>query len=107
MKKGLFLLQSHKFSTDSINGTLVYSKCDGVFKKQFPLDLEGQTIEFRCPVCNLAGEADISYKPVDERDEIDEDLTDPTRKALKSLMKVISNNMLCFCNRSPGNPALR
>jgi hypothetical protein len=45
MTKGLFLLQSHKFSTENFERTLVCSKCDEVFTKQFPLDLEGQTIE--------------------------------------------------------------
>jgi hypothetical protein len=77
MTKGLFLSQSHKFGTDSIEGTMVCSKCDEVFTKQFPLDLEGQTIEFRCPVCNFAGEADIPYKPVEEREKLDEDLIEP------------------------------
>ena len=74
MTKGLFLLQTHKFSTDNIEGTLVCSKCNEIFTKQFPLDLEGQTIDFRCPVWNFAGEADIPYKPVEEREELDEDL---------------------------------
>ena len=76
MTKGLFLLQSHKFSTENFEGTLVCSKCNEVFTRQFPLDLEGQTIEFRCPVCNFAGETDIPYKPVEEREELDEDLTE-------------------------------
>ena len=77
MTKALFLLQSHKFSTENIEGTLICSKCDEVFTKEFPLDLEGQTIEFRCPVCNFAGEADIPYKPVEEREKLDEDLIEP------------------------------
>ena len=76
MTNVLFLLQSHKFSTENIEGTLVCSKCDEVFTKQFPLDLEGQTIEFRCPVCNFVGEADIPYKPVEEREDLEEDLTE-------------------------------
>jgi hypothetical protein len=76
MRKGLFLLQSHKFSTENIEGTLVCSKCDEVFTKQFPIDVEGQTIEFRCPVCNSAGEADIPFKPVEEREQLEEDLTE-------------------------------
>jgi len=76
MTKGLFLLQSHKFSNDSIEGTLVCSKCDEVFTEQFPLGLEGETIEFKCPVCNCAGEADIPYKPVEEREELEEDFTE-------------------------------
>jgi hypothetical protein len=85
MTKGLFLLQSHKFSTDKIDGTLVCSKCDEVFTKQFPLDLEGQTIEFRCPVCNSAGEADIPYKPVEEREELEEDLTELEQEDVEEL----------------------
>jgi hypothetical protein len=85
MTKGLFLLQSHKFSTDNIEGTLVCSQCDEIFTKQFPLDLEGQTIEFRCPVCNFAGEADIPYKPVEEREELDEDLTELEQEDLEQL----------------------
>jgi hypothetical protein len=76
MTKGLFLLQSHKFTTDNIEGTLAYPKCDEAFTKQFPLDLEGQTIEFRCPVCNSAGEADIPYKPAEEREGLEQDLNE-------------------------------
>ena len=49
---------------------------EGVFAKQFALDLERQTIEFRCPVCNSTGEADIPYKPVEEREELEEDLSE-------------------------------
>jgi hypothetical protein len=85
MTKGLFLLQSHKFSSDNIEGTLVCSKCDEIFTKQFPLDLEGQTIEFRCPVCNSAGEADIPYKPGEEREELDEDLIEPEQEDVEEL----------------------
>ena len=76
MTKRLFLMQSHKFGTENFEGTMVCSKCDEAFTKQFPLDLEGQTVEFRCPVCNSAGEADIPYKPVEEREELEEDLTE-------------------------------
>ena len=36
----------------------------------------GETIEFKCPVCNCAGEADIPYKPVEEREELEEDLSE-------------------------------
>ena len=38
----IFLLQSHKFSNDNIEATLVCLKCDEVFKKDFPIDLEVQ-----------------------------------------------------------------
>jgi hypothetical protein len=85
MTKALFLLQSHKFSTDNIEGTLICSKCDEVFTKEFPLDLEGQTIEFRCPVCNFAGEADIPYRPVEEREKLDEDLIEPEEEGGEEL----------------------
>jgi len=63
----------------------VCSKCDEVFTKQFPLDLEGQTIEFRCPVCNSAGVADIPYKPVEEREELEEDLTELEQENMGAL----------------------
>ena len=70
IKNTIFRLQSHKFSTDNIQTTLVCSKCDEVFSKEFPLDLEGQTIEFKCPVCNSAGEADLPYKSAEEREDL-------------------------------------
>ena len=38
------------------------------------MDLEGQTIEFRCPVCGVSGEADLPYKTAEERDEFEDDL---------------------------------
>ena len=72
-QKSTFLLQSHKFSNDNIDATLVCLKCDEVFKKEFPVDLEGQTIQFKCPVCNAVGEADHPYKKTEERQEIEED----------------------------------
>jgi len=37
------------------------------------LDLEGQTIEFKCPVCNSSGEADLPYKSAEEREDLEED----------------------------------
>jgi phage FluMu protein Com len=82
MTNGLFLLQSHKFSPDSIEATMVCAKCDEIFAKQFPLDLEGQTIEFRCPVCNSVGEADIPFKPTEEREKIEEDLIEPEEEGV-------------------------
>ena len=72
MTNTIFRLQSHKFSTDNIQTTLVCSNVTR-FLKEFPLDLEGQTIEFKCPVCNSAGEADLPYKSAEEREELDED----------------------------------
>ena len=72
-QKSTFLLQSHKFSNDNIDATLVCLKCHEVFKKDFPVDLEGQTIQFKCPVCSSVGEADLPYKKTEERKEIEED----------------------------------
>jgi hypothetical protein len=74
MTSTLFRLQSNKFSTDNIHATLVCSKCAEVFSKEFPLDLEGQTIEFKCPVCSSAGEPDLPYKSPEERDNLELDL---------------------------------
>ena len=68
-----FRVQSHKFSQDSIQTTLVCSKCDEVFSKEFPLDLEGQTIEFKCPVCGVPGEADLLGDVVLLAFELEED----------------------------------
>src|ERR687892_1128033 len=76
LASGTFRVQSHKFSQENIQTTLVCSKCDEVFSKEFPLDLEGQTIEFKCPVCNSVGEADLPYKSAEEREELDEDIED-------------------------------
>jgi len=38
--------------------------------------LEGQTIEFKCPVCGTVGETDLPYKSAEEREELDEDIED-------------------------------
>ena len=73
MTSAMFRIQAHKFSTGNIQTTLVCSKCDKVISKEFPLDLEGQTIEFKCPVCNSTGEADLPYKSAEEREELEED----------------------------------
>ena len=72
----VFRVQSHKFSQDNIQTTLVCSKCDEIFSKEFLLDLEGQTIEFKCPVCGAPGEADLPYKSAAERQEFEEDFED-------------------------------
>ena len=76
MAEAIFRIQSHKFTQDNIEATLVCSKCDEIFSKQFLLDLEGQNIEFKCPVCQVHGEVDIPYKTAEEREEFDEDLDD-------------------------------
>lgn len=72
----IFRVQSHKFSQDNIQTTLVCSNCDQVFSKDFLLDLEGQTIEFKCTVCGTQGEADLPYKSAEEREELDETIED-------------------------------
>lgn len=70
----LFRLESNKFSIENIQATLVCSKCDEVFSKEFPVDLEGQTIEFKCPICRIPGEADLPYKSSEEKENFDLDL---------------------------------
>lgn len=70
----LFRLRSNKFSTENIQSTLVCSKCGEVFSKEFPVDLEGQTIEFKCPICGSDGETDLPYKSPEERENLDLDL---------------------------------
>jgi Zn finger protein HypA/HybF involved in hydrogenase expression len=74
MTSSLFTLESNKFSTENIQATLICSKCREVFAKEFPLDLEGQTIEFKCPVCSSPGQADLPYKSSEERENLDLDL---------------------------------
>lgn len=74
MTSSLFRLESNKFTAENIQATLVCSKCDEVFTKEFPVDLEGQTIEFKCPVCFSAGEADLPFKSSEEREKLDLDI---------------------------------
>lgn len=74
MTSTVFMLESNKFSTNSIEATLLCPKCNEVFSKEFPLDLEGQTIEFKCPVCNSAGEADLPYSSPEEKENFELDL---------------------------------
>jgi phage FluMu protein Com len=74
MTSTVFILESNKFSTDSIEATLLCPKCNEVFSKEFLLDLEGQTIEFKCPVCNSAGEADLPYRSPEEKENFELDL---------------------------------
>jgi len=74
MVKPLFLLQSHKFSSDNIETTMVCSICDEAFRKEFPIDLEGQITEFKCPICDKSGEADLPYRANEEKELIEEDL---------------------------------
>lgn len=74
MTKTLYLLQSHKFGNENLEGTLVCPKCNQVFKKEFPLDLEGQITELKCPVCNSASEADLPSKALEQQEEFEGDL---------------------------------
>jgi len=80
MVNTIFRVQSHKFSQENIQTTLVCSNCDEVFTKEFLLDLEGQTIEFKCPVCGNLAEADIPYKTAEEREEFEEDFDEITEE---------------------------
>ena len=74
MTKTLYLLQSHKFGNENIEATLVCPKCDEVFIKEFPLDLEGQITEFKCPVCSSASEAHLPSKGLEQQEEFEGDL---------------------------------
>ena len=74
MTKTLYLLQSHKFDNENIQATLVCPKCNEAFKKEFPLDLEGQITEFKCPVCSSASEADLPSKGIEQQEEFEGDL---------------------------------
>ena len=76
MTRNLYIVKSHKFTNDNVEATFVCPKCDGVFIKDFPLDLEGQIIEFKCPVCKSSNEADLPYKKIDEREELARDAID-------------------------------
>ena len=74
MTKTLYLLQSHKFGNENIQATLACPKCEEVFKKEFPLDLEGQITEFKCPVCSSKSEADLPSKGIEQLEEFEGDL---------------------------------
>jgi hypothetical protein len=50
------------------------SKMRRDFQKEFPLDIEGQITEFKCPVCNSASEADLPSKGIEEQKEFEGDL---------------------------------
>ena len=74
MTKSLYLLQTHKFGNENIEATLACPKCEEIFKKEFPLDLEGQITEFKCPVCNSASEADLPARGIEAQEEFEGDL---------------------------------
>ena len=76
MTRNLYILESHKFTNDNVEATFVCPKCDGVFIKGFPLDLEGQIIEFKCPVCKSSNEADLPYKKIDAREDLERGIVD-------------------------------
>ena len=71
-----FILEASKFSQDNLQTTLVCANCTEVFQKEFPIELEGVTAEFKCPVCNSVGEADLPYKVADEPEKLQADLLD-------------------------------
>ena len=50
------------------------------FQKEFPLDIEGQITEFKCPVCNSASEADLPSKGIEEQKEFEGDLYEVGRR---------------------------
>jgi hypothetical protein len=74
MTKTLYLLQSYKFGNENIEATLACPKCEEIFKKEFPLDLEGQITEFKCPVCNFDSEADLPSRGLEQKEEFEGDL---------------------------------
>ena len=76
MTRNLYIVESHKFTNDNVEATFVCPKCDEVFIKDFPLDLEGQIIEFKCPVCRSSNEADLPYKQIDKRENLEAYITD-------------------------------
>ena len=49
-------------------------KCQEIFSKEFQLDHESQTIEFKRPVCFSGGEADLPYKNPEEKENLELDL---------------------------------
>lgn len=70
-----FEVERVKFGQEDIPTTLGCLKCGEVFQKEFPLDLEGQVVRFKCPVCHTLGEADLPYKESsDEPVKLEEDL---------------------------------
>jgi hypothetical protein len=87
MSSTVFKLQSNKFSTDSIRTSLACPKCQEIFSKEFPLDLEGQTIEFKCPVCLSGGESDLPYKNPEEKENLDWILMWLKRKLVEKNMR--------------------
>ena len=68
-------MQSHKFSQDNIQTTLVCSNVHEVFSKEFPLDLplKAKQLSLTTLVCGAPGEADLPYKSAEEREEFEED----------------------------------
>ena len=53
---------------------LMYPTFQVIFSKEFALGLEGQMVEFKCPLCNKNGEVDIPQKNLNERENLGLDL---------------------------------
>lgn len=94
MTSNLFRLQSNKFSPDNIQTMLVCSKCNEIFSKEFPLDLEGQTIEFKCPVYLTGGEADLPYRKLEEKRILNWTSERLKRKLVEKKMRIISRTLV-------------
>jgi hypothetical protein len=54
-----------------MEATLACPKCEEIFKKEFPLDLEGQITEFKCPICNSLSEDDLPIRGLKEKEEFE------------------------------------
>ena len=55
------------------SGEDVFVHFSGIQAGGFKSLQEGQTIEFKCPVCGAPGEADLPYKSAEEREDFEED----------------------------------
>ena len=64
-------------------------------QKEFPVDLEGQTIEFKCPICSSVGDTHLPYKSSEERENLDLELdqVEMNRKIAKNLKKLLRTNL--------------
>src|SRR5919106_710525 len=96
MTNTIFRLQSHKFSTDNIQTTLVCSKCDEVFSKEFPLDLEGQTIELKT---QLTEYLDVTHESNDSHIQLLEKQSlrgGITLRSIRLRMHILENRIQTF-----------
>ena len=64
-------------------------------QKEFPVDLEGQTIEFKCPVSIPVGDTHLPYKSSEERENLDLELdqVEMNKKIAKNLKKLLRTNL--------------